>query len=124
MPMRCMEGPRSAGWGNIFSFNLPGPPSHGWDELLCQFPGLSFLTTCSDHSKPYVILTALDESYKNHQHPRTGRSQRVGFWEEEPTKGPFCAHVEVPKNVPHTTSKPLVSGMRFRPYDEKTPFFC
>ena len=25
------------------------------------------------------------------QHPRTGRSQRVGFWEEEPTKGPFCA---------------------------------
>ena len=27
------------------------------------------LTTCSDHSKPYMILTALDESYKNHSPP-------------------------------------------------------
>ena len=32
------------------------------------------------------------------QHPRTGRSQRVGFWEEEPTKGPFCARK---KCTPH-----------------------
>ena len=38
----------------------------GWDELLCRFPRLAFLTTCSDHSKPYMILTALDQSYKNH----------------------------------------------------------
>ena len=27
---------------------------------------LSFLITCSDDSKPYMILKALDESYKNH----------------------------------------------------------
>ena len=27
---------------------------------------LAFLTTCSDDSKPYMILKALDESYKNH----------------------------------------------------------
>ena len=27
---------------------------------------LLFLTTCSDDSKPYMILKALDESYKNH----------------------------------------------------------
>ena len=25
-----------------------------------------FLTTCSDDSKPYMILKALDKSYKNH----------------------------------------------------------
>ena len=29
-------------------------------------PRLSFLITCSDDSKPYMILKALDESYKNH----------------------------------------------------------
>ena len=27
---------------------------------------LPFLATCSDDSKPYMILKALDESYKNH----------------------------------------------------------
>ena len=27
---------------------------------------LLLLTTCSDDSKPYMILKALDESYKNH----------------------------------------------------------
>ena len=27
---------------------------------------LSFLITCSDDSKPYMILKALDESYTNH----------------------------------------------------------
>ena len=27
---------------------------------------LPFLTTCSDMYKPYMILKALDESYKNH----------------------------------------------------------
>ena len=29
-------------------------------------PRLSFLTTSPDDSKPYMILKALDESYKNH----------------------------------------------------------
>ena len=32
-------------------------------------PRLSFLITCSDDSKPYMILKALDESYTN----------RIGF---------------------------------------------
>ena len=27
---------------------------------------LPFLTTCSDDSKPYMILKGLDEGYKNH----------------------------------------------------------
>ena len=27
---------------------------------------LSFLITCSDESEPYMILKALDQSYKNH----------------------------------------------------------
>ena len=31
-----------------------------------EVPLLSSLTTCSDDSKPYMILKALDESYKNH----------------------------------------------------------
>ena len=29
-------------------------------------PCLPFLTTCSDDSKPYMILKGLDEGYKNH----------------------------------------------------------
>ena len=29
-------------------------------------PRLPFLTICSDDSEPYVILKALDESYRNH----------------------------------------------------------
>ena len=29
-------------------------------------PRVSFLTICSDYSKPYMILKALDKSYKNH----------------------------------------------------------
>ena len=29
-------------------------------------PCLSFLATCADDSKPYMIVKALDESYKNH----------------------------------------------------------
>ena len=35
----------------------------------CRFPRLAFLTRhylLGSHSKPYMILTALDESYKNH----------------------------------------------------------
>ena len=38
---------------------LPGGQS------LWTLPHLPFLTTCSDDSKPYIILKALDESYKN-----------------------------------------------------------
>jgi len=45
-----------------YALTLSGPPSHGWDELLCRFPRLAFLTTCSDHSKPYMIQKTLDES--------------------------------------------------------------
>ena len=39
------------------------PRGHGAELMV---PRLAFLTTCSDDSKPYMILKALDESYKNH----------------------------------------------------------
>ena len=35
---------------------------HGWTPTAAK---AVFLTTCSDDSKPYMILKALDESYKN-----------------------------------------------------------
>ena len=35
-------------------------------RAVLMVPRLSFLTACSDDSKPYMILKALDESYKNH----------------------------------------------------------
>ena len=37
----------------------------GWTPAATPSPTL-FLTTCLDDSKPYMILKALDESYKNH----------------------------------------------------------
>lgn len=41
---------------------VSGPPSHGWDGLLWRFRASHSSTTCSDDSKPYMILKALDES--------------------------------------------------------------
>ena len=34
-----------------------------WCPRACQVP---FLTTCSDDSKPYMILKGADKGYKNH----------------------------------------------------------
>ena len=41
-------------------------PSFMKDGVVLTVLCLPFLTTCSDDSKPYMILKALDESYKNH----------------------------------------------------------
>ena len=46
--------------GQTFTKNGP------FTSILDTFPGQPFLTACSDDSKPYTILKALDESYKNH----------------------------------------------------------
>ena len=48
------------------TLTLSGQPSSRLDGAVLMVPRLSLLTTCSDDSKPYMILKALDESYKNH----------------------------------------------------------
>ena len=38
----------------------------GYKRAIFSLLVLSFFTTCLDYSKPYMILKALDESYKTH----------------------------------------------------------
>ena len=45
---------------------LSGRPYSALYRRSLVVPRLPFLNTCSDDSKPYMILKALDESYKNH----------------------------------------------------------
>ena len=48
---------------------------------------LPFLTSCSDDSKPYMILKAFDESYKNHIGFATIRAS------DEEQQPPMSSHV-------------------------------
>ena len=50
-----------------------------WVIARATFARLPFLTTCSNDSKPYMILEGLDESYKNHIYETRfmGRSQNL-----------------------------------------------
>ena len=52
--------------GMAMRLTLSRTKTNGLVERSATFAHLSFLTTCSDDSKPYMILKGLDESYKNH----------------------------------------------------------
>jgi hypothetical protein len=51
---------------NLLTLTLSGRLYNGLYTDMAERLQLLFLTTCSDDSKPYMILKALDESYKNH----------------------------------------------------------
>ena len=51
---------------SIVRLTLSGRPYSALYRRSLVVPRLPFLNTCSDDSKPYMILKALDESYKNH----------------------------------------------------------
>ena len=44
--------------------SLSRTKTNGLVERRANFANLSFLTNCSDDSKPYIILKGIDESYK------------------------------------------------------------
>ena len=90
-PARLLLPPPTRVSPDCLALTLSGRLSFSEDRAMVGRRRLLFLTTCSNASKPYMILKALDKSYKNHI--GFGTIQAIGEEQQPPMSSHMCATV-------------------------------